>query len=145
MAMARKGIKIGVKEGEGAPPGYQWSVWILDLGFREAVEFLNPAQYSHLTMQFKDLALHDDPTHSQTLSIRDMSPEDFYELRDKGGVLGKLNVRVFFGVDKASRAIVVLGGIPKQNDGPTPKGDIIRMRRRWRKYQNGDCGRPTMT
>ena len=88
-----------------------------------------PLQYEHIAMQLKDLATHNDPTHSETLSVRAMTPEDFHELRDKGGVLGKTNVRVFFGIDKSRRAIVVLGCIKKQNDGPTPQGDSIRMRR----------------
>ena len=103
---------------------------------------LTAEQYHHIALQVQELALEDDPTHSVVVSVRDMRPEGFYELRDKGGILGKLNVRVFFGVDKASRAIVVLGSIKKQNDGPTPRGDVIRIRRRWRKYNNGDYGKP---
>jgi phage-related protein len=49
-----------------------------------------------------------------------------------------MNVRVFFFVHKPRSAIVVLGAIKKQNDGPTPKGDKIRMARRMRMYLNGD-------
>ena len=140
--MDAKSISIGVKVGAGQPPGYQWSVWILNVAFDEAMSFLSPVQYEHLAMQFRELALQEDPTHSNTISVRGMSPEDYYELRDKGGVLGNINTRVFFGVDKDSRAIVVLGSIKKQNDGPTPKGDIIRIRRRWRMYQNDEYGKP---
>lgn len=95
-------------------------------------------------MQMQELARQEDPTHSVVVSVRDMRPEEFYELRDKGGVLGSLNVRIFYGVDKHQRAIVALGGIKKQNDGPTPRGDVIRIRRRWRKYKNGDCGKPAI-
>lgn len=63
--------------------------------------------------------------------------EDFYELRDKGGILGGLNVRVVFALDRGRRALLVLGAIKKQNDGPTPKGDKVRMRRRKRLYDGG--------
>lgn len=140
--MDAKPISVGVWEGAGPPPGYQWSVWILSLALDEAMSFLTPVQYEHLAMQFKELALQDDPTHSASISIRSMSPESYYELRDKGGVLGKINVRVFFGLDKDSRAIVVLGSINKKNDGSTPLGDVIRMRRRWRMYQNNEFGKP---
>lgn len=140
--MDQKSISIGVKEGAGPPPGYQWSVWILNVAFDEAMSFLSPVQYEHLAMQFRELATQEDPTHSGAISVRSMSPEDYYELRDKGGVLGNINTRVFFGVDKDSRAIVVLGSIKKQNDGPTPKGDIIRIRRRWRMYRNDEYGKP---
>lgn len=60
--------------------------------------------------------------------------EFFYEIRDKGGVLRKLNVRVFFFVRKETRTIVVLGAIKKENNGPTPTGDRVSMRRRMRLY-----------
>ena len=137
-----KPIRVGIWEGAGPPPGYRWSVWILSLAFDEAMSFLTPVQYEHLAMQFRELASQDDPTHSVSVSVRSMTPETYYELRDKGGVLGNINVRVFFGVDKDSRAIVVLGSINKKNDGPTPTGDVIRIRRRWRKYQNREYGKP---
>jgi hypothetical protein len=140
--MDAKPIRVGVREGAGPPPGYRWSVGILSLAFNEAMSFLTPVQYEHLAMQLKELASQEDPTHSMSISIRSMSPESYYELRDKGGVLGKLNVRVFFGVDKDSRAIVVLGSINKKNDGQTPLGDVIRIRRRWRMYQNNEYGKP---
>jgi hypothetical protein len=91
-------------------------------------------------MQLRDLAKHRDPTHSESLSLDKI--EDFFELREKGGVLGRLNVRVFFGVDKDNRAIVILGVLKKENNGATPVGDKITMRRRWRKYQAGDYGYP---
>lgn len=136
--MARKQIRIGVSAGAGPPPGYSWSVWILDLAFKEAREVLNDDQYRHVAVQFQDLSREQDPTHSTTCDVRAI--EDFFELRDWGGVLGGLNLRVFYGVDKLRRAIVVLGTIVKQNNGPTPLGDKIRLRRRWRKYSQGDYG-----
>ena len=138
--MAKKQIKIGVSEGGGPPPGFLWNVWILDLAFDEARDFLDDDKYRHIAFQFQELASENDPTHSATCDIRAI--EDFYELRDWGGVLGGLNVRVFFGVDKMRRTIVIVGAIQKQNNGPTPLGDKIRVRRRWRKYGNGDYGYP---
>jgi len=137
-----KTVKIGVRQGSGPPPGYQWTVRILAPVHDEAFKFLSKAQYEHLALQVRELARHEDPTHSDVLSIDKI--EDFYELRDKGGVLGKLNVRIFFGVDKENHehSIVILGAIKKENDGPTSDGDKIRIRRRWRRYLNGDYGRP---
>jgi hypothetical protein len=110
-------------------------VLILDAAYREAMRFLSEDQYQHLAMQFKELAREADPTHSVTASVDQV--EDFYELRDKGGILGGLNVRVFFSLDRDRSAIVVLGAVKKQNDGPTPKGDKVRMRRRKRTYDSG--------
>ncbi len=131
-----KEVKVGVTQGGGPPPGYRWGVDILDDGFHEVMKFVNDYQYCHLALQFKELARENDPSHPQTASVDAI--EDFYELRDKGGVLGGMNVRIFFLLDKQKSCIVVLGGIKKQNDGPTPIGAKIRMRRRARKYRNGD-------
>jgi hypothetical protein len=138
--VAKKQIKVGVKQFAGRPPGFLWHEWNLDLAFKEAMEFLDDGQYRHMALQMQDLATEDDPTHSSLCSVRQI--EDFYELRDWGGVLRSLNVRVFFGVDKARHALVVIGAIQKQNNGPTPLGDKVRMRRRWRKYLDGDYGYP---
>ena len=135
--MAKKRIAIGVNEGGGPPPGYLWGVALLGFVDKES-DFLSEDQRKHFVLQLKDLATHEDPTHSDTLSLRPI--EDFHELRDWGGILGGLNVRIFYGVDKQRRQIVVLGLIKKKNNGPTLLGDKVRMRSRWRRYQNGEFG-----
>lgn len=134
--MERKPIKAGVKQGGGPPPGYLWNIDILDIAYEEAMSFLSAPQYGHLAEQMKDLAGQLDPSHSATQSVDQI--ENFLELRDKGGILGKLNVRIFFYLDKPKSSIVVLGTINKQNEGPTPLGDKKRMSRRLRKYLAGD-------
>ncbi|HEV3166323.1 MAG TPA: hypothetical protein VGZ22_20020 [Isosphaeraceae bacterium] len=128
----RKAVKIGVKVGGGVPPGFLWNVEILNQAFDETMAFANEDQYAHLACQVRDLAMEEDPTHSNFLDVR--SIEDFYELREKGGILQKLNVRVFYFPDKESRTIVILGSIKKENNGPTPTGDRLTMRRRKRLY-----------
>jgi len=140
--MTGKEVKVGVKHGGGPKPHYEWNVLILNRSFVEACDFLDDAQYRHMALQVKELAMQRDPTHSQTVSVEKI--EDFYEIRDKGGPLGNLNVRVFFGVEDNGRNIVVLGTIVKKNDGQTRKGDKVRMRRRWRKYRHGDYGKPQL-
>jgi hypothetical protein len=127
-----KAVKVGVKQGGGPPPGYQWNVDILEQAYSEAMGFLNDDQYCHMAAQVRELARQEDPTHSETVDVRPI--ETFYEVRDKGGILTNLNVRVFYFVHKPSRRIVVLGAIKKENDGPTPTGDRLTMRRRKRLY-----------
>ena len=105
---------------------------------KEAMDLLTPLQHKHMALQVKELAMQGDPTRSETVSLDRI--EDFYEIRDKGGPLGGLNVRLFFGVDDERRTLVILGVITKQNSGPTPAGDKVRMRNRWRKYKNGEFG-----
>jgi hypothetical protein len=129
-------LKVGVHKGDGPPPGYVWMVLLPDIAYNESMRFLNPGQYEHMAMQVKELARESDPTHSQTASVDAIG--EYWELRDKGGILGNLNVRVFFYLDKKNEALVVLGAIKKQNDGPTPLGDKMRMARRLRKYLRGE-------
>lgn len=99
---------------------------------RRARSFLNEEQYDHMADQVRELARQDNPTHSMIIDID--AVEDFYEIRDKGGILGKMNVRVFFFPHKPSRTLVVLGCIKKENNGPTPVGDKRTMSRRKRLY-----------
>lgn len=137
--MKKKLIKVGVKLGAGSPT-FLWNIGVLDFAYSEAMEFLKEAQYRHLRQQVQELARNKEPTTSQVVDVR--SIESFYEIRDKGGILGSLNVRLFFGVEKdESRTIVILGVINKKNDGKTPEGTKILMRRRWRDYLNGDYGK----
>lgn len=135
-----KGLKVGKHRGDGPPPGYRWNLVILDLAFSEAMKFLDESQYRHLSELFWQLAGQGDPTHSLTISVRAI--EDLMELRDKGGILHGLNVRIFYYVDKRDghRSIVIVGAIVKKNDGATLEVEKIRMRRRLRKYLRGDYG-----
>lgn len=135
----KKPLKVGVKAGQGSPP-FLWDIGILDVAYSEARDFLSDDQYRHLRQQVQELARSPEPTAVATVDIRPV--ESFYELKDKGGILGNINVRLFFGVDKeGARSIVVLGVINKKNEGKTPQGTKILMRRRWRDYQNGNYGR----
>jgi hypothetical protein len=136
--VAKKEIKVGVQAGSGAPRTYLWNVYILDIGFKEADQVFNQAQYRHLALQVQEMARERQPSRCRTVDVQPI--EDFYELRDRGGVLGSLNARVYLGIDHDTHSIVALGAIHKQNNGPTPIGDKVRMRRRWRKYLKGDYG-----
>jgi len=132
----KKPIKVGILRGDGPPPAYLWNVLIPDPVFHEAMSFLNEDQYQHLEMQFKELATENDPSHSCTTDVRHI--DDFLELRDKGGILGNINVRVYFGLEHDKKNLVVLGCIKKESEGKTPTGDRNRMQRRWRKYKSGE-------
>ena len=131
---SRKSIKIGVHLGGGPPPGYRWQVLVLDQAYDEANDFLSPDQYEHMARQIRDLAGEVDPSHSETVDVRAFADEGFYEVRDKGGILTRINVRIFFLLDRDPPSIVVLGAIKKENNGPTPTGDRLTMRRRKRLY-----------
>lgn len=129
----RKDVKIGVVAGdEGTDGVYQWNVLILDRAYGEAMKILNADQYAYAAAQVKALATERDPTHSDLCSVDAI--EDFHELREKHGVLGKTNLRIFFFLDRIRNAIVILGVIKKENNGPTPHGTRVTMRRRKRLF-----------
>ena len=138
--MAKKDLRTGVHEGGGPPPGYRWSVLVLEDAFEEAMAFLDEDQYQHAAQQVKELAREEDPSHSVTQSIDAI--EDFHELRDKGGILGNINLRVFFYLDSDRSLIVVFGATNKKNDGPTPRRVKLRMRSRLRRYLRGEYRGP---
>jgi len=137
-----KKLEVGVRIGGGPPPGYLWNVVILKVARKESLKFLDEAQYYYVAEQIKELAREGDPSHSETQSVDDLG--EFLELRDKGGPLGRINVRVFFFLDKEKSpgSIVILGAIKKENDGPTPGAVKICMRRRKRLYLSGELGEP---
>jgi hypothetical protein len=133
----RKPIKRGVLRGRGRPPGFEWNVDILDVAYAESCKLLSDEQRHHLADQVRELARQIDPTHSETVDVRPI--EDYHELRDKGGILNRLNIRVFFALCKRTRTVIVMGTINKKNDGATPVGERVRIRRRCREYMRQHC------
>ena len=47
------------------------------------------------------------PTQGHPLSVEVKSIEDYHELRDKGGALGKINFRAYFFIDMAALGVPV--------------------------------------
>lgn len=127
-------LKTGVRRGGD----FLWSVAILEASFEEAMRVIGSAGYSHFADQVKELARHAIPSQCESVDVKAL--EDFFEIRDHGGPLGNVNVRVFFGLDRARRTIVTLGCAKKQNNGPTPLGEKLRMRTRWVRYKRGEYG-----
>ncbi len=127
-----KPYKTGVQAGGGPEPGYLWTVLIDEHCHEEAIAFLNDEQYQHVALQVKELAKELNPRISQTIDIDQV--DDFYEIRDKGGSLGKNNVRVYFHVDDARKRIVLLSTWNKKKEGATPDHIKLRVQRRMRLY-----------
>jgi hypothetical protein len=70
-------MKVGVRIGGGPPPGYLWSVVILDVAHADSLEELSPAQYQHLAAQFRELARQREPSRPITEDVRPI--EDYFE------------------------------------------------------------------
>lgn len=117
----------------GAPsrtqaPELGWQLAYLDVAAKEGRRFLTDAQYSHAVGLCDQLATEGDPRRPVGLDVRRV--EDFFELRDKGNVLGKINLRLYFTV--IDQMIVVLGCQKKEAEGKTPGYIKIQMRNRMR-------------
>jgi hypothetical protein len=134
----KKPLKVGVMEGTEQETKVLWSVGVLDVAFQEAMSFLDKSQYNHLKLQVIDLACTAEPTRSPAVDVRPI--DCFYEIRDKGGLLGGINARVFIGIDHRKRSIIVLGAYHKKKNGKTPQAVIIKNRARWNRYMRGDFG-----
>jgi hypothetical protein len=76
------------------------------------------------------LAYESDPTRSETQDVRKV--HEFYELRDKGGILGKINLRVYFVVVEERKLILALATYKKEDEGQVPQHIVIRVRYRLR-------------
>ena len=139
--MAGKDIRTGVQAGavNGTDAPYVWSVGFLAIARAEAEAFLSPEQYHHVVDQVRSLAREQDPTHPATVSVSQI--EDYYELREKGGPLNKINFRGYFILDNHRRTIVFLCGYKKEDDGATPNWIKLRVRMRRRRYIAGEYSR----
>jgi len=135
--VTKREVKVGVHRGGGPEPGYLWSVKYLTIAENEARRILqHQHQYDHVVDQIRDLARHTDPTHPSTQNVEKFA--DFFELKEKGGPLGRINLRVFFIVQQEQREIVLLGHYKKEVDGATPRAVVRKISRRARKYYRGD-------
>ena len=108
----------------------KWRLAYIDVAERDARKFLDDDQYAHAVQLFDDLAHEDNPRLSET---QDVKPIDgFFELRDKGGILRKINLRVYFAVLDDRHLILVLGADKKEDDGQTSSHIKTRIRNRMR-------------
>ena len=128
-----KGLRKLLARRGGPPPGYEWSVVSFPQARDEARKILDLAQFRHIAEQVRELARLPEPTRSESVDVRPV--EEMYEIRDSGGELRNLNVRLFFYPDKSCRTLVLLGFFAKKNDGPTRPVDKARMKARLARYR----------
>ena len=107
-----------------------WELAYLDAANSDARKILDEDQYAHVIGLFDLLAAEENPRLPRTVDVR--SIDAFYELRDKGGILGRLNIRVYFAVFDRQRLILVLGCMKKEQEKKTPPYVITTMRNRLR-------------
>jgi hypothetical protein len=117
------------------------SVIVLAVAKKEGRDFLTETQYVHITNIIKLPANFDDPAAMSALRIEPIA--DFFELKEKGGILGKTNVRIYFGFDPNTRQVVVAKAYKKEVEGQTPRHVVINVQARLRAYRAGQLMRGT--
>lgn len=105
----------------------------------EDASFLNSQQYWHVADQISEIARETEPCRCPTAEIEKIG--DFWELKDKGGPLGKINLRVFFLVNAALKEIVILGVHKKEDERQLRRSVVVRIERRMRHYFRGIEGK----
>ena len=107
-----------------------WKLSHVAVVAKESHRFLDPNQYAHAVDLCVQLAEERDPRRPPTLDVEKI--EEFYELKDKGGLLGKINLRIYFAVFDDTKEIMVLGCWNKKVEGRVPAYIKTKMRARLR-------------
>lgn len=96
----------------------------IDEGHKE----LNDVEYWHIVKILRKLVDFGDTTTMSELDIR--SIDGIYELREKGGLLGKKNMRFFFDVFTKEGKVVVAKAYRKDEEDQTPRHVLINAHSR---------------
>lgn len=130
MEIRQRSARVDIETAATATAEPLWRLGYLDVAAKDAKKFLTEDQYAHAVQLFDVLAADVNPRTSQALEIE--SIEDLFELKDKGGILGKINLRVYFAVIDERHLILALGAYKKEDDGKTPSHIRVRIRNRLR-------------
>ena len=119
----------------------RWTVIILGLAKKEGRKILSDVQYDHVVEVLRRLVDFGNSEEIGDLDIR--SIESFFELREKGGVLGKINLRVYFGTIPEGHELVIAKAYKKEDDGATPRHVVILVENRLEEYRCGGLRKAT--
>ena len=108
---------------------------VLPIAAKEGWEMLTPGQYLHIKDQVRQLVGFGIKRYESNLTIAPFG--DFWELKDKGGTLGRKNVRVYFAFNSELNKIIVLHTYKKEDDGAAPPHINLRLKNRYRLYLQG--------
>ena len=115
--------------------GDGWDIYVLKAAKNEGHKILNDTQYEHIVGVLKRLTAWENKQEIADLKIERI--ESFYELKDKGGVLGRLNLRVYFAALPENKDIIVLKTYKKEEDGACPRYIVINVEDRLENFLAG--------
>ncbi|MCX7427687.1 MAG: hypothetical protein NTW96_18920 [Planctomycetia bacterium] len=113
----------------------KWVVVVLEAAKKEGHKILTDLQYDHIVDVLKRLVDFGNPAATGDLDIKPI--RSFHELREKGGILGRINLRVYFGVVSEEGELVVAKVYKKEDDGPTPRHVVVLVEDRLETYKEG--------
>jgi hypothetical protein len=120
-----------------AAPRQSWQTVIVpEVVRREAREFLSIGQYVHVTDFVKQLVGFGTQRYDKTMKIAPI--EGFWELKEKGGLLGRINVRVYFAFLKDVNQIAILHAYKTEDDSQVHPSVLSLVRHRLRRFLNGE-------
>jgi hypothetical protein len=114
---------------------HAWVVVALDVAKAEGRKILSAVQYEHIKEILQRLVDFGDKEELSDLSIEQIG--SFWELREKGGVLGRINLRVYFGTLPEDWELVVAKTYKKEDNGKTPQHIVEQVEDRLEVYKLG--------
>ena len=85
----------------------KWNLAYFEAAANEGRDCLTPVQYAHAVSLMEQLAFEDDPTHpGHAFDVRPI--EGVHELREKGSVFGRINLRIYFWACKETQTLFTL-------------------------------------
>jgi hypothetical protein len=125
--------KEDVDDGAAQESDEPWDVVILEAAIKEGRKILSQTQYEHIVSILKRLVDFGNDEELSDLKIEQIS--SFWELKEKGGILGKINLRIFFGTIPEERELVVAKTYKKEAENQTPSYIIIAVEDRLEDYK----------
>jgi hypothetical protein len=117
------------------PPGdsNKWAVIVLDAAKKEGHRLLTDTQYEHIVEIVKRLTDFGNAEELRDLDIQPIS--SFWELREKWGPLGKINLRIYFGTMPEVQELIIAKAYKKEEEGQTPAYVIVSVENRLDTYR----------
>lgn len=118
-------------DGDSGPE--KWIVLVLEAARKEGHKILSDIQYEHVVEILKRLVDFGNPEEIGDLVIEPI--ESFYELKEKGGILGRINLRVYFGTIPDRHELVIAKAYKKEDDHAVPRHVVLLVEDRLEGYK----------
>jgi hypothetical protein len=124
---------------EKGPSPRKWELVVLPVVKKEGHKILSDVQYDHVVEVLKRLV---DFGNKEEIGDLDIKPiQSFFEPKEKGGLLGRINLRVYFGTFPEENKLVIAKAYKKDEEGPPPRHIVLLVQDRLEQYKAGGLRR----